>query len=199
MISTTQLTSLFALTGLLMIITIPSIDAHTPIANDYWDEDPDNCYLESELDNMRYGGSSGTGNSAAIVGHIGEALDVLNAEMNGIDLLDNDACSGDYKIEWGAQNLAQWGWLATASGWTDSNNHLELVEIDYNTDYIIYGDTDACWPYYDTEWIAVHELGHGIGLKHNMHWLADSMMTPNCSGSWEEPQYDDNTAIDTHY
>jgi len=121
-----------------------------------------------------------------------------NAYMNGVDLNNNDTCSGD-RIELGAQDLAEATYLAQLTDWDETSNILSQADIDFNTDFTFYGDTNQCYPYYDIEWVANHEIGHAVGLDHNEGWFANSVMVPNCAGSWSTIQSDDSDALDTHY
>jgi hypothetical protein len=195
--NTEKTTSIIAATAMILSIGLPNIFAETPIADWYWDDDANICYLDTELNTLNWSGA-GTGYATQIKARIANAVSTYNAYMNGVDLNNNDTCSGD-RIELGAQDLAEATYLAQLTDWDETSNILSQADIDFNTDFTFYGDTNQCYPYYDIEWVANHEIGHAVGLDHNEGWFANSVMVPNCAGSWSTIQSDDSDALDTHY
>ena len=193
----TTKTSIIAITALMITIGLPSAFAHTSLETYYWNNNANVCYLETELNTLRWGPSGGTGAAEPIKQRIGIAVSTYNAYMDSVTLNNNDTCSGN-RIEFGAQDLAM---TYLASEFTIfSGNTITRSDVDYNTDFTFHGDSNQCIPNYDVEWVANHELGHSVGLAHTTHHSPpSSVMTPNCDGVWSTIQSSDATALDTHY
>lgn len=200
MTNKTQTTSIIALSALIVTFAMPSAFANAGTEETYyWQSDPEMCYLENELADIDFEDSTGSSNVAAIESELNDAVATYNAEMNGITIDPEDSTCNGNKIEVGAYSLAEWTWLAQeGSSW--SGTSMTASYIDFNTDHGFGDESNWCFPYdYDIEWTMNHELGHGIGLKHHDHWIADSVMHPSCRSTWSALQSVDDTAIDIHY
>lgn len=195
---TVKTTSIIALSALIVAFAMPSAFAGAgTVETYYWQNNPEFCNLETELDDL--------GAIASVESELNDSRVIYNAEMNGITIDAEDAtCDGGY-IENGAYDMGWWTGILAQNTNTyleplPAVNSLAKQEIDFNTGKPFAIEGNSCsWLGFDLEWVMNHELGHGIGLKHHDHDPAESIMDPICDAKWAALQTVDKTAIDINY
>jgi hypothetical protein len=167
----------------------------------WWKQDPGMCYNTSSLDDLTF--DSSTGNGADVETVIELSRSMFNAEMNGITITGDNwlNCFGLH-FDIGSEDLTNTSWAATEFTIVDAFDPARITqsEIRFNTDHDWETDSNSCSSSsLDLEWIANHEMGHGIGLKHHDHTPPESMMHWQCVSTQSTLQTVDDTAINIRY
>lgn len=189
---------------IISISLIPAF-AHNPgYINTTWFQfggQPEMCYLEYQLKNLRVNGNTGNGDlvEAAV-----EATRIhFNSKIDGLTIDGEDNRCSFNRIEVGAKNL---GWNVYAQTQLTAyypnpnyKNYAEM-EIDFNTSHNWEIDSLKCgfWDNKDPRLLANHEFGHALSLGHHAGY-DHSMMNPGCTSKLDKIQSVDEAALEARY
>lgn len=191
--------------GMSMTVLLPLIhavygDAGT-VENYYWQNNPGICYKTGDLNQMTVDGATSSGTSVET--EFDKAVSMMNGAFSNSISISADStanCNGSYKILVDADNLDDVGVLAQEYS-NFSSTSMSKSHITFNTQgtWKTTGTSCTTTGTY-IEYIANHELGHGVGLKHHEHNPINSMMNPSCNSStFDDLQTVDQTALDIKY
>lgn len=189
------------ITFAVLIVTVlaPSAFA-TPgqVESYYWQTDPELCFNNDQLDEVTLDGSEDE--HSAIRGEVNEAVGRYQGAMDGQDIryVDNN-CTSHY-IMVGSDAMGSWSYTATTTSYYSESQFSKAV-IKFNTDKMFGDDTNTCSSSIkDIEWVAMHEIGHAVGLKHHWHvFYSHSVMNPFCDTTWATISSVDDTALNINY
>lgn len=191
--------AIIAFVALIVTASVPSAFA-TPgqVESYYWQTDPELCFNDDQLDDITLDGSQGE--HSAIRGEVNQAVGRYQAAMDDQDIryADNN-CTSRYIIV-GSDAMGSWGYTATTSSYYSGSQFSKAI-IEFNTDKTFGDDTNTCTSSIkDIEWVAMHEIGHAVGLKHHWHmFYSHSVMDPFCNTTWATISSVDDTALNIHY
>ena len=200
--TTLIMVAVFAVT--ISTISLTSAFAHNPPYKDaYWfnhNGDPEVCYQESELNSMTVNGITGKG--AAVKSEVEDTRAEYNSEIDGLTIAAEDSNCSYNRIVVGAKVLA-FGRIAqdqTTASWPSPNiNQYAESSVDFNTDTHWGVESNACDWFHDKdiEWLANHEFGHALSLKH--HSGSGTVMNNGCHSDYASVDSESENALEARY
>lgn len=195
--------------SLLNIMVIPSnVYGGAGTSQDYyWKTDPVICYQTTSLDNLSVDGSTSSGTSFET--EFDKAVSMFNDAFSSTTTIGADSsssCNASYVINVYSDTFTDTNALGYEASYTESTDSYAFMQSDisFNTS-VNWKTTGTTCSAFSTssaliEYVANHELGHGVGLKHHVHTTVNSMMHTTCTPStFDAIQTVDQTALDVNY
>ncbi len=197
--------------AIIVISTIPVFAHNPPYKDVYWysGADPDICFLDSELQNVKINRHLNTthrdqpySNPVPFIKiEVNDALLNLNGAVPGLNM-GNDGTSCVYPyIVVGATDLPRSIIGETTNGVRYDDMAYKSSTFNFDTGYHYQVESNACnWNNdKDIEWIANHELGHALSLNEHISIWDHSMMKDTCSTHYAYPTNKDISALKARY